>query len=56
MVKTVPKSFKCCALCRNYNNGWGATSLKTVGISMISFESTEKHQCMINGLTKEAWL
>lgn len=56
MVKTVPKNFNCCALCRNYNNGWGATSVKAVGRTMVSFESTEKHQCMINGMAREAWL
>lgn len=55
MKKTVDKTWKCCALCRNYNNGLGPQSLKVEGRHLISYESTEKQICSINGITREAW-
>ncbi len=55
MLKKVSKNIKCCALCKNYNNGWGASSLKVEGRLFVSYESTEKRICSINGITRDAW-
>lgn len=56
MKRTVQKTWKCCALCKNYNNGWGPRSLKVEGVHLVSYESTEKHPCSLNGTIKEAWV
>lgn len=55
MVKKASKNSKFCALCRNYNNGWGAMSLKVEGIHFVSFDFSEVQICSLNGIKRSAW-
>lgn len=55
MIKKASKHAKYCALCRNYNNGWGAISLKVEGVNFVSFDFAEVHACSLNGLKRSAW-
>lgn len=54
MEKTIGRNNHFCALCRNWNNGRGADTLKPKGMNSFSVDNTEEHPCIINSFKRKA--
>lgn len=54
MKKGINKTFKVCALCKNWNGPMGARSINVKPNGFFEIESTEENKCFETGFTKGA--